>query len=109
MVDIMLSICVSVLLFLALSFPDAADGTLGVDVSQPVSVSEFKCLKGSGYDFAIVRAYQSLGRPDPNAVHTVANAHAAGIQYVDVYIFPCPKCSKSAADQVKEMGTYLTS
>lgn len=45
-----------------------------------------------------------IGEPDYNAVHTVANAHAAGIQYVDIYLFPSPTCSKSASDQVKEMG-----
>ena len=45
-----------------------------------------------------------IGEPDSNAVHTVANAHDAGIQYVDIYMFPSPKCSKSASDQVKEMG-----
>jgi hypothetical protein len=26
---------------------------------------------------------------------------------VDLYMFPCPKCSKSATDQVEEMYTYL--
>ena len=34
--------------------------TYGVDVSQLVGVDAFKCLKGNGYSFAIVRAYQSL-------------------------------------------------
>ena len=78
--------------------------TLGIDVSTPVSKSDFTCLKNAGYDFLIVRAYRSLGSPDPNAPDTIRNAHEAGIKNVDVYIFPCPKCSKSASDQVKEMG-----
>ncbi len=26
---------------------------------------------------------------------------------VDLYMFPCPLCSKSATDQVEEMYTYL--
>lgn len=34
---------------------------LGVDVSQPTSLTDFKCLKASGHKFAIVRAYQSIG------------------------------------------------
>lgn len=89
---------------LTLLLYDTAEGTKGVDVSQPVSTSDFRCLKGSGYEFAIVRAYQSTGHPDPSAIHTIANAHAAEVKYVDVYLFPCPKCSKSAEEQVKEMG-----
>ena len=77
--------------------------TLGIDVSSFVSVDEFKCLKNAGYEFLIVRAYQSLGRPDPNAVHTLANAHEAGFKYTDIYIFPCPKCG-AASSQVSSMG-----
>ena len=45
-----------------------------------------------------------IGEPDSNAVHTIANAHDAGINDVDIYMFPSPQCSKSASDQVKEMG-----
>ena len=78
--------------------------TLGIDVSTSVSSSNFTCLKNAGYDFLIVRAYRSNGSPDSSAINTTANAHKAGIQNVDVYMFPCPKCSKSATSQVQEMG-----
>ncbi len=44
------------------------------------------------------------GQPDSNAIHTIANAKVAGIRYIDVYMFPSPKCSKTASQQVKEMG-----
>ena len=44
------------------------------------------------------------GSPDSNAIHTVANARAAGISYVDVYMFPSPRCSRSPSEQVGEMG-----
>ncbi len=80
------------------------DCTKGVDVSSYVSKTNWECLKGQGYEFVIVRAYRSIGSPDPNAVGTLSNARAAGFQYADVYLFPCPKCSKSASDQVTEMG-----
>ena len=36
-------------------------GTFGVDVSQPVSVDSFECMKSNGIQFVIVRAYQSIG------------------------------------------------
>ena len=80
--------------------------TLGVDLSTLTTSTAFKCLKNSGYEFVIVRGYQSYGQPDPNAIHTIANAREAGFKYIDVYMFPCPKCSKSASQQVEEMGTY---
>ena len=95
----LLAVCVVFLLGLRLS-----EATKGIDVSQLVYPSDFKCLKEAGYDFVIVRAYQSLGHPDSNAIHTIANAREAGFQYIDVYLFPCPKCSKSASEQVSEMG-----
>ena len=47
------------------------------------------------------------GDVDYNARTTIANARAGGIRYVDVYLFPCPKCSKSASEQVTEMGKIL--
>ena len=37
-------------------------GTYGVDVSSYLSVADFQCLKNTGFDFAIVRAYQSTGK-----------------------------------------------
>ena len=46
----------------------------------------------------------TAGRVDPNAVANIKNALEAGIQYVDVYLFPCPKCGTSASEQVDEMG-----
>ena len=81
-----------------------AQTTKGIDVSSPVAKSAFSCLKGEGYDFLIVRGYRSTGEPDPAAASTIANAKAAGIENIDVYMFPCPKCSKTIKDQVDEMG-----
>lgn len=81
-----------------------SEGTLGVDLSTSTSQSAFTCLKNQSYDFVIVRAYQSIGKPDHSAPSTIANAKAAGFKYVDVYMFPCPTCSKTASEQVSEMG-----
>ena len=52
-------------------------------------------------------SFRTLGQPDPNAPQTIANARAAGIFNVDVYMFPCPNCIKSAGEQVKEMVNSL--
>eukprot|EP00731_Ephydatia_muelleri_P036094 Em0201g2a len=105
----------------------SANSTYGVDISSPISETTFSCLIGDGFTFAIVRAYESsgslvvysahfllpfsiyshnhtlhTGTPDKNAPATIANARAAGMKYVDVYLFPCPKCSKTASQQVEE-------
>eukprot|EP00755_Sulcionema_specki_P013276 Sspe_Gene.53598::Locus_29611_Transcript_2_4_Confidence_0.500_Length_1380::g.53598::m.53598 len=87
------------------------DATVGVDVSTAVSESEWRCLRGSGgqgaVEFAIVRAYRSSGTVDPNAAGTIKAAREAGVKYVDAYLFPCPKCSKSGAMQVEEAVSHL--
>ncbi|KAL5477263.1 hypothetical protein EMCRGX_G024032 [Ephydatia muelleri] len=85
----------------------SANSTYGVDISSPISETTFSCLIGDGFTFAIVRAYESSGTPDKNAPATIANARAAGMKYVDVYLFPCPKCSKTASQQVEEMMQSL--
>eukprot|EP00005_Dracoamoeba_jomungandri_P002001 CAMPEP_0174250800 /NCGR_PEP_ID=MMETSP0439-20130205/847_1 /TAXON_ID=0 /ORGANISM="Stereomyxa ramosa, Strain Chinc5" /LENGTH=212 /DNA_ID=CAMNT_0015330963 /DNA_START=76 /DNA_END=714 /DNA_ORIENTATION=+ len=69
---------------------DVTDATLGVDVSQLTTV--FGCLKQSGYEFAIIRGFRSSGSVDPYVVKNIENARAAGIPYVDVYLFPCVSC-----------------
>ena len=48
----------------------------------------------------------STGHVDSNAPQTIANAKAAGIEFVDVYMFPCPRCNKNASTQVEEMGEH---
>ena len=89
--------------------------TYGVDVSQAVSEVDFHCLKstsknssdhnvcfcfvltGNGFSFAVVRVYEETGHTDPNGAQTIKNAHAAGIEYVDGYIFPCHRCGNPEA------------
>jgi GH25 family lysozyme M1 (1,4-beta-N-acetylmuramidase) len=79
----------------------------GVDVSAPIPLKAFQCLKSSGAQFAVVRCYQSNGVSDPNCPNTVANAHAAGIPYVDVYHFP--NMHQSPASQIASSVSYLKS
>jgi hypothetical protein len=64
-------------------------------------------MVGNGYSFAIIRVYQSFGAPDPNGPYTINDAWAGGMSYVDGYIFPCPTCGKSGAQQVAETISFL--
>jgi hypothetical protein len=75
---------------------DMVKATYGVDLSTYASTSVYSCMVSSGYSFAIPRAWCSYGGMDGNAVANVNNARAAGVPYVDVYMFPCR--GKSATD-----------
>lgn len=70
--------------------------TLGVDVSQRTYLSSWQCLKSSGYNFAIVRVYQSSGKCDPNGPASISDAWNGGMAHVDGYIFPCYSCGNPA-------------
>jgi hypothetical protein len=59
-------------------------------------------MKSQGFSFAIVRNYQESCQVDPNGVHSVANAWAAGIAHVDIYLYPAYTCGWSAASQVDQ-------
>ena len=84
------------------------NATYGVDISQLMSTSIGTCLKSAGYNTVIVRGYCSYGAVDSNVCTSLKNAQAAGIANRDVYMFPCPTCSTSAASQVSSLVTYLT-
>ncbi len=83
----------------------ATQATQGVDVSQ--LVNNWSCLKGAGYNFAIPRAWKSYGAFDSNSITNIHNARAAGIQFVDVYMFPCR--GQSATNQVNSLISSLGS
>ena len=76
-------------------------GTVGVDVSQPVSQESWSCLTQPGgqgpIEFAVARVYRSGGSVDPNGAATIRAAREAGIKYVDGYIFPCATCGSPEA------------
>eukprot|EP01089_Gocevia_fonbrunei_P023331 TRINITY_DN979_c0_g1_i1.p1 TRINITY_DN979_c0_g1~~TRINITY_DN979_c0_g1_i1.p1 ORF type:complete len:212 (+),score=54.18 TRINITY_DN979_c0_g1_i1:378-1013(+) len=78
----------------------------GVDISQGTSKGDFECLKKKGFDFAIVRCYESVGRTDPACEGSVAAAHEAGME-VDIYMFPCPTCGNPAR-QVDVLHAHVT-
>jgi GH25 family lysozyme M1 (1,4-beta-N-acetylmuramidase) len=82
----------------------------GVDISTAQSVSTMSCFKSSGYgSYIIPRGYKSTGAVDSNVCTNLNNAKSAGIAVRDVYMFPCPTCSKSASTQMSELVSYLKS
>jgi len=82
------------------------DHVYGVDVSEPVSTSQFSCLNAANLTFAIVRAWHSTGTPDTSCPGTVAAAWAGGLAHVDVYMFPCYSCGDPSG-QVQQAISYL--
>ena len=80
--------------------------TKGVDYSTAQSLSTHQCWKNNGISFAIPRAYMSYGAFDTNAIANVQNARAAGIPYVDIYMFPCR--GKSADSQVADLVSRMS-
>ena len=42
-----------------------------------------------GYNYVIFRAWRSIGKFDDNAIENIKQANKAGIENIDIYIFPC--------------------
>ncbi len=83
-------------IFVLLAFIAVALATTGVDVSQRTYLSSWQCVRNYGYEFAIIRVYQSNGRCDPNGPANIYDAWNAGMAHVDGYIFPCYSCGNPA-------------
>eukprot|EP00054_Salpingoeca_dolichothecata_P031787 m.264614 g.264614 ORF g.264614 m.264614 type:complete len:284 (-) comp28033_c0_seq1:44-895(-) len=84
----------------------ATFATKGVDVSQQTLEDAWKCLKGDGYSFGVIRCFESIGRADENCPHTIYNAWDGGADHVDIYMFPDPT-GASPSSQVGAMLDYL--
>jgi len=82
----------------------------GVDDSVSVTQEQWICLVGDGARFAVVRAYRNAdgGTPDTAAPATIAAARSAGLDTIDVYLFPVADGSKTAAQQADECMSYLS-
>ncbi len=68
---------------------------LGIDLAG--KFSNYTCLKDSGIDLAIVRAYHSYGAIDTDVPDNIKQSNLAGL-LTDVYMFPCR--GKNATSQV---------
>eukprot|EP01132_Coremiostelium_polycephalum_P007377 gene7377-9061_t len=83
-----------------------SESTLGVDISQESTITNFQCLSENGYKFAIIRCSRSNGLLDVNCPHSIYNAWAGGMQYVDIYIFPCYRCGDGYG-QMQNMTSFV--
>ncbi|CAK9251384.1 unnamed protein product [Sphagnum jensenii] len=82
----------------------------GIDVSTAITAANAQCMATSQYNgFIVPRGYQSSGNVDTNVCTDIINAYNAQIPYRDAYIFPCPKCASTAAQQVSSLVSYLQS
>jgi GH25 family lysozyme M1 (1,4-beta-N-acetylmuramidase) len=84
-------------------------GSMGVDISQPLSSSTASCFASNGVSYVVPRAYKSSGSVDTNSCGSLTQAKNAGINNRGVYMFPSPQSSKSAATQINELTNYLNS
>lgn len=77
----------------------------GIDVSVFLYNFDYKdyVLGGSG-DFAVFQGYRSNGSVNFNLINNSEESRSAGYTNFDMYMSPCPKCNKSASQQVLEMG-----
>ena len=88
------------LLLLGVLLSHPASATLGIDVANPVTKTQFQCMvQNNNITFTIVRAFRSTGVIDDKAVATMNAAKAAGIAHVGAYLVPCFICGKPT-DQV---------
>lgn len=77
----------------------------GLDLYAYTSVSTFACMANAGKSYLILRGFRSTGLPDTNACLNARNAVAAGYKpkSIDVYIFPCPLCASTPAQQISDL------
>ena len=79
----------------------------GLDTSVILYDFDFKdFVEGGSGDFVVFQAYRNNGSVNHYAVNDSEEAYAAGFTKFDVYISPCPRCNKSASQQVQEAGKF---
>jgi len=86
-------------------------GRKGIDLSavdsQNAGLSNFQCWVRNGFTFAIIQVWVGgIYHPNPKTAQVVADAWAAGMDAVDVYVWMCPNCQdnnppESVADKIK--------
>jgi hypothetical protein len=85
----------------------ADDAQLGVDISVLLTSDAATCLADAGITSVTPRGFRSSGVIDDNACKSLKHAKTANITYRDVYMFPCPTCSATPAEQLATMVDNL--
>ena len=100
----MLSLTSPVVL-IGLSILYCAYALKGIDVSAFLYNFDFKdyVLEGSS-DFIVFQGYRNNGSVNLNLITDSEESRSAGYENFDMYMSPCPRCKKSASQQVLEMG-----
>jgi hypothetical protein len=90
----------------------------GVDLSVATDSTTWKCLTSEhNITYAVIRVYRNIGAVDENSANSLTLAHAAGINDLGAYIFPCISNSpyaksknivcESPEEQLNKLVTYL--
>lgn len=106
------ALLVAVLCVIAACSLPRVQAAVGLDISQEICASTnadtWKCLRNAGYSFAIIEGYQGGGRVNQNLARCVADARAAGFEYVDTYAWAAPNCpGVSGAEVANELMSYI--
>lgn len=64
------------------------EGTYGLDISSYLSINDFGCLKNNSYQFAIIRAYQSIGETIVIYSTNTHTDYGGG----NAYLYLCTSC-----------------
>lgn len=71
--------------FVSVALVGRVFATVGIDATDPISVSAFKCLYRNGYRFFIGRVWKSYGMYDYTGMENIKNARAgAFLIYVEI-------------------------
>jgi len=93
----------------------SSNATVGLDISsgicQGMSSSDWSCLHGKGYSFAIIQTWSGGYDFNHDIANCVNDAWAAGFSHVDVYAFLCPNCNDNypASSAVSTIANDLKS
>nr|CDJ84784.1 Protein LYS-2 [Haemonchus contortus] len=79
-----------------------------LDLSSPVTVTGFSCMRASLYSVVFIRGYSPAGSGtvDPYACANIQNANKAGLG-TEVFMTPQPNSAKTGAQQFDEMYNNL--
>jgi len=70
-------------------------------------IQDWACLKNKGYDFTIIRAFQTIGLVDPAAIGNLERANLAKFKNIDIYINPSFTSRLKPEEQIEKIVNTL--